>query len=50
MNKSKYYLTFLDFLKKIDNLGRIDIPKGYEEINGTTIKEKPKKIKKSKQR
>lgn len=50
MNKNKYYLTFLDFLNKIDSLGRTDVPKGYQEIYGTTTEKKSKKIKKSKQR
>jgi hypothetical protein len=33
MDKNKYYLTFNEFIHKLDNLDKVEIPKGYIAIN-----------------
>jgi len=33
MDKNKYFLTFKEFIYKIDNLDKIEVPKGYIQID-----------------
>jgi len=33
MDKNKYYLDFNEFIKKLDRLDKVEIPKGYKQIN-----------------
>lgn len=33
MEKNKYYLSFDEFIHKLDNLDKVEIPKGYIAID-----------------
>lgn len=50
MEKNKYYLNFDEFISKLDNLDKVDIPKGYIAIDAKKNSKKSSKHKKTKQR
>ena len=50
MDKSKYFLTFEQFIYKMDNLDNVEIPKGYIVIHAKNNTKKSTKHKKAKQR
>ncbi len=49
MDKSKYYFTFDKLIKKLDNLNKIEVPKGYIEIDARKNSKKSTKHKEAKQ-
>ena len=50
MDKSKYFLTFEQFISKMDNLDNVEIPKGYIQIDAKKNTKKNTKHKNAKQR
>lgn len=48
MDKSKYYLDFNTFISKLDNLDKVEIPKGYIAINAKKDTKKSTKHKNTK--
>lgn len=50
MEKSKYYLDFDEFISKLDNLDKVEIPKGYIAIDAKKNTKKSTKHKNSKSR
>jgi hypothetical protein len=50
MDKSKYFLTFEQFISKIDNLDKVEVPQGYIKIDGQKNTKKNTKHKNSKSR
>jgi hypothetical protein len=45
MDKSKYFLQFDDFIRKIDELNKVEIPKGYVAIDAKKNSKKSSKHK-----
>ena len=50
MDKSKYFLTFEQFISKMDNLDNVEIPRGYIQIDAKKNTKKSTKHKNAKQR
>ena len=50
MDKSKYFLTFEQFISKIDNLDKVEVPKGYIQIDAKKNTKKNTKHKNSRKR
>lgn len=50
MDKSKYFLTFEQFISKMDNLDKVEVPKGYIQIDAKKNTKKNTKHKNSSSR
>jgi len=50
MDKSKYFLTFKEFISKIDNLDTVEVPKGYIQIDAQKNTKKNTKHKNARKR
>ena len=50
MEKSKYFLSFTDFIRKVEDITTVKVPKGYIAIDAKKDSKKGSKHKKSKQR
>ena len=47
MDKNKYFLNFNDFINKLDILDKVEIPKGYKQIDAKKDSKKNSKHKNS---
>ena len=50
MDKSKYFLSFNDFINKLDTLDKVEVPKGYKQINAKKDSKQSSKHKNARKR